>query len=333
MAPNLRSIRPLDAVIVGVAALLLVVSGFLGWSVWSHNQQVEEATPISRAITELEGMIKRKPKDVGLRLELAQAYTVAGRNDLASEQYTQVLKLQKNNVSALSGLGFAASLERDWEKAESYWRRVIKILDKQPNVQVTKPYEKANFYLGTALLEQKKYEDAVGYFKAALRANRTASDTHFLLAAAYRGLGADDQYKSELEFTLAFDPLMPEANYEYGNILLKEGDIPGAAQHFRIAVDQAPDRDEPRAALEQLGSFEDRMDKALSLSKGEPEKALVEARVAVAIEPRDVEGLMLLGGLYEKTGDKEAAAESYRTILGIDPGHDAAQEALERIDK
>ena len=45
-------------------------------------------------------------------------------------------------------------------------------MDKQPNAQMSKQYETANFYLGTTLLEQKKYEDAVGYFKAALRVNQ-----------------------------------------------------------------------------------------------------------------------------------------------------------------
>lgn len=328
---SLKSIRPLDAAIIGVAALILVVGAWLGWSVWSQNRQVEKATPVGRAISDLTAKIKKNPSDVALRMELAQVYTIAGRDSDAIGQYNQVLKVKKEYVSAITGLGFIASRQRDWKQAEEYWRRAIKLMDKQPNAQMSKTYETANFYLGTTLLEQKKYEDAVGYFKAALRVNRSASDTHYLLAHAYKGLEADDQYKEELELTLAFDPSLPEANQDYGQLLLAEGDEAGAAQHFRIAADRAPNREEPKEALASLGSFSDRMSKARRLVESDPEKALIHARVAVALEPKNVAGLLLLGNLFEETGDKGAAADTYGKVLTVETNNAEAKASLERV--
>ncbi|HET6351454.1 MAG TPA: tetratricopeptide repeat protein [Coriobacteriia bacterium] len=332
MLEKIKQVRPLDATIVLVAVVLLAVTAYLGYSVWSQNRATRASAPISRAVSELQAMIKKNPKSVDLRLQLAQAYSASGMGDEAVAQYQAVLKLQKTNVTALTGLGFVTAQRKDWATSENYWRKAIEILDKQQNNKATKQYETANFYLANTLLEQKKYEDAVGYFKAALRVNRTASDTHFLLAQAYKGLGANDQYKEELAYAIAFEPLMAQANYEYGVVLLAEKDEAGAAQHLRIATDAAPERKEPAEALAKLGTFSDRMATARRLEKSNPEQALTEVRVAVALKPKDVDGLMLLARLYAATGDKTAAADTYQSILDIQPDNAAAKAALDRIN-
>jgi Tfp pilus assembly protein PilF len=331
VTPNLKSIRPLDAAIVGVVILVLTVAGYLGYSIWSHNRAVEDSTPLSRAVTELKEMIDKKPDDVNLRMELAQAYVTMGRDKEATEQYNQVLKREKSNVAALSGLGFVAARQRDWEQSQEYWTRAIKVMEGQPNTKVTKQWATAHFYLGNSYLEQKKYEEAVGAFKESLRANRSASDTYYLLAVAFKGLGADDDHKAQLEMALAFDPMMPEANYDYGSVLLEEGAIAEAAQHFRIAADRAPDRKEPREALARLGTFDQRMSAARGLAATDAEAALIEVRVAVALEPDNVEALLMLAEIYEDSGDNESAAEAYRSVLQKDSDNEQAQTALKKV--
>jgi len=328
---SLKSIRPLDAAILGVAALVLILGVWLGWSWWSQSQSVKSSTPVNRAIADLKKKIEKNPSNLALRMDLAQAYTVAGQDREATEQYQQVLSRSKNHIAAISGLGFIASRQGDWKQAEQYWRRATKIMEVQPTAKMSKQYETANFYLGTTLLEQKKYEEAIGFFKEALRVNRSASDTHYLLAKAFQGIDAFDEYREELEITLAFDPTMAEANYDYGLLLLKDGKDAEAAQHFRISADRAPDREEPRDALENLGPFEDRVAKARQLQKSDPEKALVEARVAAALEPKDAAVLLLLGSLYEETKEKGMAADTYRAILATDANNAKAKAALERV--
>ncbi|HSK48097.1 MAG TPA: tetratricopeptide repeat protein [Coriobacteriia bacterium] len=328
---SLKSVRPLDAAIVAVAIAVLLIGGWLGWSVWSQNRSVAQSTPVGRAISDLKQQIRKKPSDILLRMQLAQAYTIAGQDNEAVDQYQQILKIRKNYVDAISGLGFIASRQKDWAEAEEYWRKATKLMSAAPNARMSKQYETANFYLGTTLLEQKKYEDAVGSFKEALRVNRSASDTHYLLAHAYKGLDAPDEYRSELELTLAFDPSLPEANYDYGVLLLAEGDEPGAAQHFRIAADRAPNRKEPQEALEKLGPYSKRIALAQKLKGEDPKKALVEARVAVALEPKNVDGLLLLAALFEETGEKTSAADTYRNVLTIDTDNSEATASLKRV--
>lgn len=329
--PGLKSVRPLDAAIVGVAVMVLALGAVLGWSIWSQNYSATRSTPIARAIANLERNVSKNPSSVGLRMQLAQTYSIAGRDGDAVEQYKQVLRLNKDYVAAISGLGFIASRQKDWKVAEGYWRKSVELMADEPTAPMSKAYETANFYLATTLLEQKKYEEAIGYFKEALRVNSAASDTHYLLSAALLGVGDKDGYRREIEFALAFDPRMPEANYKYGLLLLEDGDEAQAAQHFRIAADAAPNREEPQAALAKLGPFSERMDAARKLAESDAKAALEEIRVAVALEPKNIAALMLLGSLYEKTGEKRMAADTYRGILSRDANNEAAKAALERV--
>lgn len=328
---DIRSVRPIDAAIAAVAALTIVVAGFLGYSIWQQNRTVKAAVPMSRAIEEIKQAIRKNPGDISLRMQLAQAYSVAGQDKEATEQYLEVLKAKEDYLPALSGLGFLASRNRDWDKAEEYWLKIITALEGRPTALMSKQYEVANFYLGSTYLEQKKYEQAVARFKEALRVDKAASDTHYLLAHAFKGMGADEEYREELEITLAFDPNMPEANYDYGLVLLEEGNEAAAAHHFRISSDQAPDRAEPADELQKLGPFSKRLAAAKKLAGSDPEAASKEARIAVALEPRDYEALLLLGKLYEKIGEKDLALDTYRQAVAATDESEEAEKAVDRM--
>ena len=227
--------------------------------------------------------------------------------------------------------GFLAARQREWHTSEVYWRKAVALLDKQPSAKTSKQYETASIYLGTSLLEQDQFEEACASFKQALRVNSSAPDTHYLLAAAYKGMGAKDEYRSELETVLDYDPKMPEANYDYGVLLLEGGDRAGAAEHFRVAIDQGTASRDPERALEKLGPFAERMQAARAAAASDVRKALVEARIACALEPRDAVALLLVGSLYEKNGDTKSASEAYNSVVAVDPGNAKAKAGLERV--
>ena len=115
----------------------------------------------------------------------------------------------------------------------------------------------------------------------------------------YRELGESQGYEEYLLYTLQFDPNMPEANYDYGMLLLAKKDLAGAAEHFRTSADAAPGIDKPQIELDKLGNSEDRLAEAKRLKPTDPAKALVEARIAFALDPQSVDALALVGELYE----------------------------------
>lgn len=328
---SLRNIQPLNAAITVVLVLLVVLGSYLGWAVWDHKRAVEESTMPARDIKVLMPMIKKSPKDVNLRMQLAQDYMVLKKYPKAIEQYKKVLSIHKNFVPALSGLGFVALEQKEFKTAEGYFRRIVELLEERDEASNDQTLEIAYFYLGTALYEQKQYEDAASFLKQALLIRRDASDTHYLLAVCFRELGSDRSYRESLENALMFDPKHPEANYDLAKLLLKEGDEAAAAEHLRVSADAAANSDKPLEALEKLGPFKKRLAKARELEKSAPAAALAEARIAVALSPRSTDALMLLGSLYEKTGNKEAAVNAYRRVIALDPDNTDAQTSLERM--
>jgi tetratricopeptide (TPR) repeat protein len=317
---SFKQIRPLDAVIAGVAVIVLVLGGYVGYTVWAQNKMLSDNSPSAREIASLSAALRANPNNFDTRMRLAQAFAIAGRDDESIEQYKAVLKVNKNFVPALSGVGFEYLKQKKWKDGEAYFRKVIDLTEKDTTSVGSSPLETAYFYLGTALMEQRKYEDAVGYFKAALRLRRDSADTSYALAVTYRELGIKEGYEEYLLYTLQFDPKMAEANYDYGMLLLSKNDIAGAAEHFRTSADSAPNIDKPQIELDKLGNPEDRLAEAKKLKPTDPAKALVEARVASALDPESVEALTLVGELYEIQKQLEEAAATYRKVLVLDPG-------------
>lgn len=328
-----RPIRPADAVAFCAAVLALALAFWFGWSEWSRHRAVEHRPPVLRAIDILRSQIEADPDDILLRMQLAQAYTIAGADREAAEEYQYILSIDSEHVPAVSGLGFIASRQKDWKASERYWRRALELISAGGGMQPGRQTEMAAFYLGTAQLAQQKYAEAVVSFKEALRFSPTAPDTHYQLAIAYRGLGDEVAYRESLQRALESDPTMPEANYDYALVLLRSGDRAGAAEHFRCSAEHRADFGAPEQALQRLGPFAERVRAARDFAVSDPARALAEARIAVALDPRDAEALVLLGELYEQRGDKALAEKAYRSALDVEPRNAEALSALADLEE
>lgn len=328
---DLRRLKPLDIALWTAVVAVIMLASFLGWSVWSQNRQVVSATPASRAVEAIQADLKKDPNNLDLRMRLAQALVVAAREREAVAQYQAVLKVNKDYTPALSGLGFIAAKDKEWKTAQGYFQKVTDLLANTENADRNRTLETAYFYLGTAQMEQHDYEDAIGNFKAALRIRRDASDTHYALAYCYKGLDSEKKYREELEAAIAFDPKMPEANYDLALLLIEEGNLGRAAEMLRTSVDAAPGVDKPMDALDKLGPFSERLSSAKSLSTTDAKKALAEARVAASLEPDNVDALQVLATLWEKNKYPDQALSTYRRILLLSPQDSDAKKAVERL--
>jgi Flp pilus assembly protein TadD len=316
-----------------VAAIVVVLLGYLGYAVWAQRAYNEASSPAARAVANLEAAVRKSPNDPGLRIGLAQALTAADRTDDAIGQYQAALKLDKDNPVALSGLGLLAMEAKQWATAEGYWRKIIEKLDKGDYRDKDTRLESAYYYLGAVQIEEQRYDEAVASLTAALRPRRHASDTHYALSLAYAKLGMPDRAYESLKSALLLDPGMPEANYDMGQILLKRSQIATAAELLRKSVNKAPEshKSKPQGALDALGTAGEHVRKAQALRKSDPASATVEARVAVALDPRNVDATRLLAQLYDAGGDTQAALDAYQSLLTLVPGDTTATAAVARL--
>lgn len=324
--------RWLDWAIKGVGALLLIALGFLIYTVVSTNLSDRASTPTARAVTNLMQAVRDNPNDPNARLLLGDAFAAAGRTREAREQYQAALTLRPDDPQAYAGLAVIAMDQSEWRTAEGYWRKIISLLQEGQYANLDTRLEKAYYHLGSTLMEVHEYEEAAQYLREALRIRRDVSDTYFLLAIAYREMGSDVLYRENIEIALRFDPLLPEANYEMGLILLAEGDTAGAAERFRVSIENAPPgRTEPAQQLAKLGTAEEHLAKSATLATTSPAAALDEARIAAAVDPRNQDAARAVAKLYEQTGDFEAALEAWERLLALAPEDAEAEAAVARL--
>ncbi len=323
----------LDIAVKVIGLLVVVALVYLGYTVWSTQHSVQDNSVAGRAIKSLVAQVKKEPRNAQARVLLAQALASDGRLDDAVEQFQNALKIEKDNAAALEGLGLIAMKREEWRTAEGYWQQLVDSLKSGQFANQDARLERAYYYRGVTLISLKEYEDAVLYLKEALRMKRDDADTHYALSVAYRELGSTANQRKELESALAFVPTMPEANYDMGKLLLADGDEAGAAELFRRSADNATGRAEPIAELEKLGTAADRLAKAKSLQATDEKAALVEARIAIALEPANVDAARLVAVLLEHVGTKDEAVTAYERVLQLVPQDPDATEALKRLGK
>ena len=323
--------RWLDWTIRIVGLLVIGALAFLAYTVWQGEREKRQGSIASRAIENLEAAVRADPDNPDARVLLGDAYRDTGQYADAVKQYDAALELDADHPVALSGLGLVAMEQEEWRTAEGYWTRAIEVLQKNEFAAQDRRLEKAYYYYGLVLIQLSEYEDAVAYLREAIRVRRDDADTHYALSVAYRELGSTANQRKSLEAALAFVPSMPEANYDLGLLLLAEGDEAGAAELFRRSADNAPGRPEPLAELEKLGPFEERMAQATSLLSTDPAAALLEARVAISLEPTSVDAARMVARLLQQISTPEEATLGWERVLELVPDDPEATEALKAL--
>lgn len=333
MRDSADTARYLDIAIKVVLVCVALALAVFVYVMVSSQIRERNSGPAAQVVANLTEVVRQDPNNVTARLRLADALASAGRIRDAQEQYQLVLEISEDDPGALAGLAQIAMNQGEWRTAEGYWRRILDVIGTGDFASIDQRVEKAYYYLGSTLMELNEYEEAASYLREALRIRNDASDTYFLLAIAYREMDSPAKFRENLELALRFDPLLPEANYELGLVLLEEGDEAAAAERFRVSADNAPpDRTEPQEALAEFGDAEERAATASRLyAEGDLEGALTEARIASALDPDDVESTRLVAQIYEKQEKLPEARAAWERVLTLQPGDEEAREAISRL--
>ena len=325
--------RWIDIVMWVVVAAVVGLVGYLGYAYLSTQNRERTTSPAARSVANLSAIVRAQPNVAAARVKLAQALAADSRVAEAVTQYQAALKIDPGNVDALSGLGVIAMQRQQLKTAEGYWLKVIDLIGTAEMATKDQRLEVAYYYLGTTYVEMKRYQDAVGYLKEALRIRKDASDTHYMLSVAYRGLNLDDQAQQELDITLAFDPNNAQANYDMGVLRLKAGDRATAAELFRRSIDNAPSDKLalPTAELKKFGDAAAHLAEAKKLTATDAAKAVVEARIAAALDPKSIDAVRIVARAYEQLGKKPEATTAWQRVLQLSPKDPEAVKATKGV--
>jgi Tfp pilus assembly protein PilF len=324
--------RGIKIAILVLLAAIVVVGGFLGWSVYSNQHLAVTQSPAARAVANLAAIVAQTPNVAGGRVKLAEAMIANDQLDEAIAQLQAALTIEKDNANALTDLGLIAMQRAQWTQAEAYWIKLIGILGGEDMASKNTALADVYYYLGSTYVEEKRYEDAVANLKKSLSIERSSSPAHYILSVAYSRVGLPDMQKQELQIVIAFDPKHAQANYDLGVLALADGDVAQAAEYFRVAADNAPAGvTDPSDQLAKLGTAAEHLASAQSLQASDPAKALSEARIAAALDPSNADTVKLVAQLAEKQKDTQRALNAWQRYLELVPGDQTATDAIQRL--
>ncbi len=138
--------------------------------------------------------------------------------------------------------------------------------------------------------------------------------------AALQAKGESAESVRRLREAIELDPTSPEAHYNLGLVLIRQGDLQSAEASLTKALDLDP------VSVDSLVNLAN-----ISLARGDIQTAIERLNKALMMRPNYAEARYNLGNVYLHDRNFENAIEEYRRALQIDPELAAAQNNLGNV--
>jgi len=112
------------------------------------------------------------------------------------------------------------------------------------------------FKMGYTLVQQKREDEAMEYYKEALELDQNNTYIHQAMASLYRKIGEFSSARNHLNKSLELDATNPITYYNYGNLLVDMKHFEEARAMYEKAIALNPDFEEAKKELEKIGSGE-----------------------------------------------------------------------------
>jgi tetratricopeptide (TPR) repeat protein len=162
--------------------------------------------------------------------------------------------------------------------------------------------------LGTALQEQKRYEDAIRHHERAIAVAPDYAPAYNNLGAALRASDRVDEAIANYRKALELEPDYPSAAFNLANALLAKGETGASVEQFREALQKSPQSVE---AQNNLGT-------ALA-ARGDTAGAMAAFRAAIAVDDRSVIAHRNLGNLLIDTGSRREGVQHLERAIALAP--------------
>jgi serine/threonine-protein kinase len=208
-----------------------------------------------------------------------------------------------------------------------------------------------NFELGIFLADAQKWEEAAGYYRAALAVRSETVAVHNNLGMTLNAKGETDEAIQEFREAVRLNPKDAMPHYNLGRLLAAKGEPDEAIREYREAIRLDPKnpwnhnnlgvtlagkgkRDEAiqeyREAIRldsKLTSAHFNLGNALK-EKGERDEAIREYWEVIRLDPKFAQVHINLGNALKDKGERDEAIREYREAIHLDPKDALAHFAL-----
>jgi Flp pilus assembly protein TadD len=218
-------------------------------------------------------------------------------------------------------------LERAWADAP-VWRRTARLgwclllaYSVAFNILAgVEAHATADYFAGNVLLNQKRVDRAVDYFRKGLALEPESAELHLALGNALGLANRVNEAIVEYHRALEIKPDLVEARIPLGNCLLQTGRLDEGIVQYQQALEIEPDSAESAGARNNLGF-------AL-LQKGRVDEAIAHFQKALEIKPDLAEGHCNLGIALSRKGRVNEAITEIQRALEIEPKYAEAHNIL-----
>jgi len=197
---------------------------------------------------------------------------------------------------------------RDWRSESGLWLKTVQV----------SPSARAYNNLGVTLLREKRYHEAIGSAREALKLDPAYVDAYNTLGAGYYDLGLYDRSMAAFEKAVFFsDGRAYKSLMNMATIHSLKGREKEAVELYAAVISRAPWLD---AAYYNMGMALNRL--------GRKDDALSAFSEAVALNPYNAPAYFMLGHIFSEKKDLRSAERAYRDLLRVEPSNAVAAKFL-----
>ena len=201
-----------------------------------------------------------------------------------------------------------------------YWKDSETLL--RHSMAVTGSNEVPLTFLGTALEQKGRLDEAIRQFQAALRLNPDFAPAHNELAATLGQKGQLDAAIREFQEAIRIEPGYTLVHFNLGNAFLEKGQLDDAIREYREAL--------RRQLRLSLGDPNLHNNLGLALArKGQTDEAIAQYQEALRLAPDDPDIHYNLGLALGRKGQMDDAIGQLQEALRLKPDYAAARKNLD----
>ena len=175
----------------------------------------------------------------------------------------------------------------------------------------------AHYYLGVALVQKGRVDEAIAHFQAALQMRPDSAEAHNNLGSAHLQQGRVDEAIAQFQMALQLKPDYAEAHNNLGTALAQKGGVDPAIAQYQMALQLKPDYAD---AHNNLG--------IALLHKGGVDEAIAQYQVALQLKPDYADAHNNLGTALVQKGRMAEAITQYQKALQLEPADPKTQNNL-----